>query len=208
MPAVLEFTPDPPKEVWLVSRHESRKRQRVLLTPEEEEKILSSSEYEIVDAELYQRPIPNPAHSRIQIKVGSKLLAFAEEHNLGMVYTECHFQLKKNLTRVPDIAFVSFERFPPDGEPTGSRWLIQPDLAIEIVSPSDVLNEVFEKIDEYFEARVKQVWLVAPEQKILTIYRSRKNATILTEEDEFISEDVLPGFKLRLSDIFQKPIRK
>lgn len=208
MSAVLEFTPEPPKEVWLISRYEPRKRKRVLLTPEDEEKILSSSEYEIVDGELYERPMPNPTHSRIQIKLGSKLLAFVEENNSGMVYTECHFELKRNLTRVPDIAFVSFERFPENGEPAGSRWLISPDLAVEIVSPNDVLNEVFEKIDEYFAAKVKQVWLVSPEQKTLTIYRSRKSATILTEEDELISEDILPGFRLKLSDIFQKPTRK
>lgn len=207
MSTVLEFRSEPPKEVWVVSRYKPRKRQRVLLTPEDEEKILGSSEYEIVDGEIYERPMPNPEHGRIQLKLGSKLLAFVEENKLGMVYTECHFELKKNLIRVPDVSFVSFERFPQDGEPGGSRWLIQPDLAVEIVSPSDVLHEVFKKIDEYFAAKVKQVWLISPEQKFLTVYRSRKDSTILTEEDELVSEDILPGFRLKLSDIFQKPTR-
>lgn len=208
MSAVLEFTQEPPREVWLISRYEPRKRKRVLLTPEDEEKIFNSSEYEIVGGEVYERPMPNPEHARIQAKLAAKMLIFVEENNLGMVYTECHFRLTEDQTRVPDVAFVSFESFPDTGEPTGSRWLTPPDLAVEIVSPNDVLQEVYEKIDEYLNAGVKQVWLIIPEQRILTVYRSRKNVTILTEEDELIGENVLPNFRVKLSYLFQKPLQK
>jgi Uma2 family endonuclease len=208
MSAVLEFTQEPPREVWLISRYEPRKRKRVLLTPEDEEKILSSSEYEIVNGELYERPLPNPEHSRIQLKLGAKLLSFVEENDLGMAYTECHYELAMKLTRVPDVAFVSFDRFPESGEPKDSRWRIPPDLAVEIVSPNDIWQEVYEKIDDYLRTGVKQVWVISPEQKILSVYRSRKDVTILTEEDDLISKDVLPGFHLKLSELFRQPKRK
>ena len=202
----MEITQEPPREVWLISR-DKPVRKKVWLTADEEEKIINSSRYEIVDGEIYERSMPNPEHARIEAKITTKIGKFLENNPIGEVYTECHFQLKKKLTRVPDIAFVSFERFPESGEPKGSKWLIAPDLAIEIISPTDDYEEVFKKLSEYFAAKVKQVWLVSPEQKTLTVYRSRKDAAILTEEDEVVCEEILPGFRLKLSDIFQAPQR-
>lgn len=204
MSAILEFTERPPKEVWLVSRDEPV-RKRVLLTRDEEEKIINSSRYEIVDGEIRERAMPNPEHARIEAKLSAKLTNFVEESNLGVVYSECHFELAEKLTRVPDVAFVSFERFPESGESKGSKWQIAPDLAIEIISPTDDYKDVFEKLDEYFVAGVKQVWLVEPERKVLTVYYSQTRTTILTENDELICEAVLPGFWLRLKEIFQMP---
>lgn len=205
--ADLEFAIEPPREVWLVSRHEPRKRRRVLLTPEQEEKLLSTSRFEIEDGEFQERPMPNPEHGRIQAKITIKIGVFLESNPIGEVYTETSFELEKKLNRVPDVAFVSFERFPESGESDGSRWQIVPDLAIEIVSPTDDYRDVFKKLDEYLAASVKQVWLVSPQQKTVSVYRSRKDVTIFVEEDELVCEEVLPGFRLKLSEIFQTPQR-
>lgn len=203
MSAVLEFAEKPPREVWLVSRYEPRKRKRVLLSQDEEEKILSSSEYEIVNGEIVERSMPNPEHARIEARITIELGKFLEENPLGELYTECHFQLSEALTRVPDVAFVSFERFPASGESRGSKWTIAPDLAIEIVSPTDDFNAVIEKIDEYLDAGVKQVWLVEPRRKAITIYRARTKMQILMGDDELTSEEVFPGLRLHVSEIFK-----
>lgn len=141
MSAVLEFIEQQPKEVWLVA-HNELVRKRVFLTEDEEEKIINPSRYEIVDGEIRERAMPNPEHVRIEAKLSARLNNFVEENRLGVIYTECHFELKKNLVRVPDIAFVSFENFPESGESTGSKWLVAPDLAIEIISPTDDYEEV------------------------------------------------------------------
>jgi Uma2 family endonuclease len=204
MSAVLADVEIEPKEFWLVSNSEPARR-KILLTPEFEEEIYSSGRYEIVYGEIKERSMPSPVHGRIQLKIAAKLLSHVEENNLGAVYTETHFELAENLSRVPDIAFVSFERFPEEGEDKSSRWHIAPDLAVEVVSPTDDYEDVQEKITEYFTFGVRQVWIVSPESKTLTFYHSRKQATILGEEDELVNEDILPGFRLKMSEIFQTP---
>lgn len=106
---------------------------------------------------------------------------------------------------MPDIAFVSFERFPESGEDESSRWQIAPDLAVEIISPTDDYEDVQEKITEYFAFGTRQVWIVSPESKTVSTYFSRTSVQILTEKDELIGEDFLSGFKIILSEIFQAP---
>lgn len=204
MSAVLENTESKLQEFWLVSNGEPV-RKKIALTPEFEEEIYSSGRYEIVYGEIKERSMPSPVHGRIQLKIGAKLLSHVEENNLGVVYTETHFEFAENLSRVPDVAFVSFGRFPEDGEDKSSRWHIAPDLAVEVISPTDDYEDVQEKITEYFTFGVRQVWIVSPESKTLTVYQSRKQTTIFGEEDELICEDILPGFRLPLSEIFQKP---
>ncbi len=179
--------------------------EKIVLTPEFEEEIYSSGRYEIVYGEIKERSMPSPIHGRIQAKFTSKLVSYVEENNLGAVYTETHFEFAEKLSRVPDIAFVSFERFPEDGEDESSRWHIAPDLAIEIISPTDDYEDVQEKITEYFTFGVRQVWIVSPESKTLSVYFSRTSVKILTENDELVCEEILPGFKMNLSEIFQVP---
>ena len=111
MPSMTENSDVKPQEVWLVPKT-SPARRKIALTPEFEEEIYSSGRYEIVYGEIKERSMPSPIHGRIQLKLGAKLLSHVEENNLGAVYTETHFELAEKLSRVPDIAFVSFARFP------------------------------------------------------------------------------------------------
>ncbi|MBX7172040.1 MAG: Uma2 family endonuclease [Pyrinomonadaceae bacterium] len=204
MSAVIENPKTPPREVWLVPIDKSL-RKKISITDEIEEEMLNSSRYEMVYGEIRERTMPNPQHGRIQAKVATKLGLYLEQNELGIVYTETNFEFAKGLTRVPDIAFISFENFPTEGEEKGSRWHIPPDLAIEVISPSDIYEEVQEKIIEYFTFGVKQVWIISPESKTLTVYHSLKKTTIYTKEDELICEDILPEFHLQLGEIFQPP---
>ena len=204
MSAVLETKKPKMQEVWLVLRGE-RVRKKIPLSPEIEQELLASGRYEIVYGEIRERAMPSPMHGRIQARIAARLLMFVEENNLGVVYTETLFEFAENLARIPDVAFVSLARFPEGGEEKGSRWHLAPDLAVEVISPTDNYADVEEKISEYFAFGVKQVWIVSPESKTLTVYRSRKQATILGEEDELQDDDVLRGFRMKLSDIFQAP---
>ena len=192
------------QEVWLVLNGEPV-RKKIPLTPEFEEELLNSGRYEVVYGEIKERAMPSPIHGRIQAKIAAKLLIFAEENQLGAVYTETRFEFAENLSRIPDVAFISFENFPEGGEEKGSKWHSPPDLAIEVVSPTDDYEGVQEKITEYFTFGVKQVWIVSPETKTLTVYHSRKQTTIYEEEDELVGTDILPDFRLQLSEIFQIP---
>ncbi len=204
MPSMTENSDVKPQKVWLVPKTDPARR-KIALTPEFEEEIYSSGRYEIVYGEIKERSMPSPIHGRIQLQIGAKLLSHVEENNLGAVYTETHFELAEKLSRVPDVAFVSFARFPEAGEDESSRWHIAPDLAVEIISPTDDYEDVQEKITEYFIFGVKQVWIISPESRTLSIYFSRTNVKILTETDELNGEEILPGFRMNLSEIFQVP---
>jgi Uma2 family endonuclease len=96
---------------------------------------------------------------------------------------------------------------PEGGEPEGI-WPIAPDLAIEVISPNDLWKKVQSKVQEYFAAGVRQVWLVAWQQGTVSIYDSPTHVTILTEEDTLTSAALLPGFSCRVSDIFQWSARR
>jgi Uma2 family endonuclease len=140
-------------------------------------------------------------HSGVGTRLLRRIGNHTEENRLGEVYgSDASFTIGEN-ERMPDISFVSAERIPEEGEPE-TAWPIAPDLAIEIISPNDVYHKVLVKIDEYFKAGVKQVWLVEPSLKRLTIYSSPKKPVVLTEEDELVCEDVLPGFRCHLSELF------
>ena len=204
MSAVLDEIQNPPRECWLISNRKPRRRQRIWVTRQQEDELLDTSRYEIVDGDFVEMATPDVAHGRMQAALCAALSPISAG-KLGVIYLKCNFQLQSDLVRLPDIAFISFNRFPASGEPMENRCLIAPDIAVEIIAPTDYYADVFQKLDEYFKFGVRQVWLVEPERKILTVYRSRKNLTILTEEDELVSDGVLPGFRLKLSEIFQTP---
>ncbi len=169
MSSVLENRDAETQEFWLVLSG-NPVRKKIALTPEFEDEIYSSGRYEIVCGEIKERSMPSPVHGRIQAKISAKLLLHVEENNLGVVYTETHFEFAENLSRVPDVAFISFERFPESGEDKSSKWHIAPDLAVEVISPTDDYEDVQEKITEYFTFGVRQVWIISPESKTLTVY--------------------------------------
>jgi Putative restriction endonuclease len=77
-----------------------------------------------------------------------------------------------------------------------------PDLAIEVISPNDVHDKVSEKVLEYLEAGVKQVWLVSQKRRSVTIWRSLTEAELFAGRRDLICEDLLPGFRCSLRDIF------
>ena len=103
--------------------------------------------------------------------------------------------------RLPDLAFVAAVRMPEGGEPEGI-WPIAPDLAIEVISLNDLWEKVQSKVQEYFAAGVRQVWLVSWQQGTVSIYNSPTHVIILTEEDTLTSPALLPGFSCRVSDLF------
>lgn len=204
MSSISETTETDLQEFVLVSKADPV-CEKVVLTPKFEEEIYSSGRYEIVYGEIQERSMPSPIHGRIQAEISAELRNFVKPNKLGAVYTETHFEFAERLSRVPDIAFVSFERFPEEGEDESSRWHIAPDLAVEIISPTDDYEEVQEKITEYFTFGVRQVWIVSPESKTVSIYFSRTSVKIFTDKDELIGEEILKGFRINLSEIFQSP---
>jgi Uma2 family endonuclease len=145
-------------------------------------------------------------HGGITARLLGEMWIYVKQARNGSLYTpDTTFKIGKN-DRLPDISFVSAERIPEEGEPE-SPWDIAPDLAVEVVSPNDLWGGVQGKLHEYFAAGVREVWLVAPETKEVYVYTAPRSVKVLAEEDELTSE-LLPGFRCKLSEIFQLPVRR
>ena len=105
-----------------------------------------------------------------------------------------------NRARKPDVAFVSNNRLPDD---PWQEFDGPPDLAIEVVSPTDVLKDIYEKVFEYLDAGARLVWIVEPFSQTVMVYRSRTDIHILTINDVLTGEDVVEGFSCPVADLFQ-----
>ena len=162
--------------------------------------LMRHDRYEYVKGELKKKNVPNAKHSGTAGRLIIELGIYLKKNKIGRVYPEAHFQIG-NDKRIPDVAFVESAKIPKTGEPQ-KFWDFAPDLAIEIVSPTDFYQDVLEKIDDYFAAEVKQVWLINPEKETLTIYFSRSETKILTKTNTLTCEEILPKFSLKLSEIF------
>ncbi|HKP14216.1 MAG TPA: Uma2 family endonuclease [Blastocatellia bacterium] len=172
-----------------------------------EEVILDSEkEYEVVDGQPEEKTMGGAKHGGVGVRLIVRLGGHVEASRLGGVYgPDTLFHIGRN-SRMPDVAFVAAARIPEEGEPEGT-WELAPDLAVEIISPSDLWDKVISKVEEYFAAGVRQVWLISPTYRTLTVYHAPTRTTILTEADELQSDDIVPGFRLKIGELFQSPAR-
>ena len=130
---------------------------------------------------------------------------FVFDNQLGNVESEMLFEFspESRTQRRPDIAFLSYEKWPKGKRyPAGNAFQLVPDLMIEVVSPTNFANEVDEKVVEYLDAGVRLVWVVFPTTSRIYIHESLKSVRVVTRFDELDGGDVLPGFRMPLSQIF------
>lgn len=166
----------------------------------------TDKEYETLNGQSEEKNMAGARHSGVGTRLIIKLGRYLEENEIGAVYgPDATFKLGRK-DRLPDVSFISSARIPAGGEPVGS-WEIAPDLAVEVISPNDVYDQVVGKVAEYFAAGVQQVWIITPEYKTVTIYHSPSQSIILFENEELTSEGLLPGFRCPISDLFKQPKR-
>jgi Uma2 family endonuclease len=160
--------------------------------------------HELVRGQLITMPPAGNIHGNRTMRLGWRLAQHVESNDLGIVYAaETGFKLATDpdTVRGVDIAFVSKIRLVEVGDVEG-YWPGAPDLAIEVISPSDTYTEVEEKVAEYLQVGAKAVWVVNPRRRTITVHRSLGEITILTEQDMLEGGDVIPGFRCPVSDVF------
>ena len=173
--------------------------------PKSPSSLQSDILYEIVNGEWREIPYMGAWAGSLASILSQFLGAFALPHKLGLAFVEVPFQLKPNRpTRRPDVVFIRYERWPIASPPTEdpAAWQIVPNLAVEVVSPTNTAHEIDEKIEEYFDAGVELVWVIYPLSQRIYIYDSSTSVRILTEKDELDGGAVLPGFRLKIADLF------
>ena len=161
--------------------------------------------YEVVDGQVVEEPPLGARETWITAQILRAFILFDPKGARGTEVDEMLFVLKDGprLRRRPDLAFVSVERWPVDEPaPQSAVWDVIPDLAVEVVSPTDLTGDLMSKIAEYFRAGVRFVWMIYPNVAKLYAYESPKAVRILDAGDVLTGGAILPGFKLPLSRIF------
>src|SRR5262249_40896096 len=99
---------------------------------------------------------------------------------------------------------VSFERWPKNRAipPRDNAWEVVPDLAVEVISPHDLADEIIQKLTEYFQAGVRLVWIIYPQQRLVYVYDSPTQVRGLSPPDDLAGGPGLPGFRVPLASLF------
>lgn len=160
--------------------------------------------YEVIDGQVVELPPMGSLQEFMANFLHLKLGGFVLERRLGHGLMEVLFDMTEQVGRKrrPDVAFLSAERWPlakPIPETDGIKAV--PNLAVEIVSPSNTWEEVREKTKEYFRAGVERVWVISAAQREAHVYDGPISVRVLVEEDD-LTDDMLPGFRLPLSELF------
>lgn len=160
---------------------------------------------ELVEGELVEMSKPSGLHGQITMLLAAKIFTFAVDNQLGIVTAaETGFILERNpdgrdSVRALDIAFLSRARFPdvlPD-----QLVELAPDLAVEVISPSNKTTDTHRKIRQLLAAGTSLVWIVHPETRTVEVH-TRVGATTLEADDTLSGGDVLPGFEIPVREIF------
>jgi Uma2 family endonuclease len=162
-------------------------------------------QYDLIRGELITMPGSGFDHSDIGLGLGGSLRTFARQHNLGRVTGAdgAYILNRENRTvLVPDAALVRADRLPPPGERSKILDLV-PDLVVEVASPNDSANMISEKVREYLDAGVRLVWVVLPKRRMVNVYTQDQSGRLLYEDDILDGGDVLPGFEMRVGEIFE-----
>lgn len=165
--------------------------------PQNADKIL-----ELINGEIVEKMPSNPYVSLIASKINFYFMGYVLEHDLGYVTGEAGgYHVSDRDMFAPDVAFISKERQPEFPE-TGYNP-VPPDLAVEVVSPSDSYKDVAKKVRTYLQNDTRMVLVFEPETETVTVHTSDGQYT-LDINGTFDGGDVLPGFKLPLNKIFGK----
>ena len=175
-----------------------------LISAEEFFQMPNPGRCELMRGELIMMSPSGSLHGKITARLGALLYRFAEQKKLGIVFgaeTGFHIRRDPDTVRAPDVSFVRADRIPnplPQGFFPGP-----PDLAVDVLSPNDRASEVQAKISDWLEAGCRAVWIVDPQTKSVTIYKSTHDIAVLTTADTLTDDQVLSGFSAAISEIFE-----
>ena len=145
-------------------------------------------------------------HGRIALRIGRLLGNHVEEHCLGVVFAaETGFRIiaDPDTVRAPDVAFVSQDRYRTIEDETGYLPLA-PDLAVEVISPSDAFSDVESKAFQWLEAGTRLVLVIDAQNEQVHCYRDRSRIDVLSQGQTLDASDVVPSWIVPVSDFFKQ----
>jgi Uma2 family endonuclease len=161
--------------------------------------------YELIRGELRRLPVAGHVHGDVAMQVGASLALFVREHGLGKTYAaETGFVIARSpdTVRCPDAAFVSTERLAGLRLSDHGFFPGPPDLALEVLSPSDSRAEVEEKTAAWLAGGTRVVLLIDPRRHTAAVHRPQSEPVSFGASDALTLPDVLPGWSLPLAELF------
>lgn len=157
-------------------------------------------DYELINGALVEMPPSSKKNTVLTAWIIHLLISYVVPKKLGFVSSpDGGYQINEHNAYQPDAAFISKDRA---GGLEGQIFPAAPDLAIEIISPSETVGSVNDKIAGYFSAGSQQVWIIYPKTKAVHVYTAINKVSILGVGDNLEGGDTLPGFSLDIRELF------
>ncbi len=160
--------------------------------------------YELIEGKLVKWGPEGLLHGRTSARTLGILFGHVYENDLGVLLgASCGFFLQHDpdTVRAADGAFIAKGRIPSDTDPYGFVET-PPDLVVEVVGINDMAEQLQAKIEQWIEHGVKLVWVIYPEHRSITVYRSLSEVHVLHEGDTLTGDPVVPGFTCLVAEIF------
>ena len=158
--------------------------------------------FEIVDGILVEKAIGS-YESLLAVRIIHALCSYLESNNVGIVLGEAGMlAFLPGQVRVPDVSLIRWERIPGGQLPQERIYTLAPDLAVEVLSPSNTEAEMQRKLHEYFSAGARLVWYITPETRTARAYTAPDQWQDHGPGESLSGGDVLPGFILSLDKLF------
>jgi Uma2 family endonuclease len=162
---------------------------------------------ELVDGVLVEK-VMGFDESIYAILLSASVVEYLKTHDLGKVIgADGLMRIFPGLVRIPDTAFISWQRYPTGKRRRGEIPLVVPDLVVEVLSKGNTAKEMARKLDEYFRAGVRLVWYVDPKRRTVRVYTGRDRSVVLREDQALDGGEVLPGFSLSIREWFAEARR-
>ncbi|RIK85530.1 MAG: Uma2 family endonuclease [Planctomycetota bacterium] len=162
---------------------------------------------ELIDGILVEKPV-GLYESVIATLLASLISDYLKNNPRGIVSGEAgQLYILPNRMRVPDVAFISWDRLPAETLTDRKAPQVAPDLAVEVTSEGNTPGEMQNKLDEYFQAGVRLVWYIYPRTKTAHAYTARNCSTVIDDQGMLDGGEVLPGFAVRLGELFERAAR-
>jgi Uma2 family endonuclease len=165
----------------------------------------SRHHYELINGEIRQKVSPGTEHARIVGNVAGLLWTHAVAKGLGQIYVGdplIQFSRDPELVLAPDIAVLTANRVPAE---ESAYMRTPPDITIEIVSPGNRSREIEGKVAVYLEGGVRQVWIIHPRRRKVTVYRPGNDPKLFTDDQEIDCSPELPGLMVPVAVILDGP---
>ena len=163
-------------------------------------------DHELVDGEIVMSPKNNSFHGDICTRLSAALMAFAEPGRLGAVWdSSTGFRMSNLNVRAPDISFISRARLQAQRRRRSAESFFPgaPDLAVEVLSLNNPHKEIEERLKDFFSSGTRLAWIIDPKDKRVEVCRSLTERRWIGGEAFLDGEDMLPGFRYPVADLFK-----